>query len=79
MASGFEPETQPNVLAMSHPCDNTHALDHLAPKVLHHWDDSPCNSPCAPRACCPPRETPRVQIAEAPAGGLGPADSSDDG
>ena len=35
-AGGFEPEMVcgPNVLAMTSPCDNTHALDRLA-EVLH--------------------------------------------
>ena len=50
-ASGFEPEMVcgPNVLAMTSPCDNTHALDRLA-EVLHHWDDSPFRIAPAPPA-----------------------------
>ena len=46
----------PNVLAMTSPCDNTHALDRLA-EVLHALGrfsipDRPLHPP---RTCCPPR------------------------
>ena len=66
-ASGFEPEMVcgPNVLAMTSPCDNTHALDRLA-EVLHHWDDSPSRiSPAPPAHLLPAPGNATCTIAEA--------------
>ena len=66
-ASGFEPEMVcgPNVLAMTSPCDNTHALDRLA-EVLHHWDDSPSRiAPAPPSHLLPAPGNATCTIAEA--------------
>ena len=66
-ASGFEPEMVcgPNVLAMTSPCDNTHALDRLA-EVLHHWDDSPSRiAPAPPAHLLPAPGNATCTIAEA--------------
>ena len=66
-ASGFEPEMVcgPNVLAMTSPCDNTHALDRLA-EVLHHWDDSPFRiAPAPPAHLLPAPGNATCTIAEA--------------
>ena len=65
--NGFEPEMVcgPNVLAMTSPCDNTHALDHLA-EVLHHWDDSPSRiAPAPPAHLLPAPGNTACTIAEA--------------
>ena len=66
-ASGFEPEMVcgPNVLAMTSPCDNTHALDRLA-EVLHYWDDSPSRiAPAPPAHLLPAPGNATCTIAEA--------------
>ena len=66
-ADGFEPEMVcgPNVLAMTSPCDNTHALDRLA-EVLHHWDDSPSRiAPAPPAHLLPAPGNATCTIAEA--------------
>ena len=66
-AAGFEPEMVcgPNVLAMTSPCDNAHALDRLA-EVLHALDFHPGHSaPTPPAHLLPAPGNAACTIAEA--------------
>ena len=66
-AAGFEPEMVcgPNVLAMTSPCDNAHALDRLA-EVLHALDSHPGHSaPTPPAHLLPAPGNAACTIAEA--------------